>query len=489
MKISLGGHFYRSDSLPISAQECVNLYLNIPQVPTSNQETLLPCAGIKQVTTAGTLYNRANHTFKGAPYFVQGPDLYRVDESLDGEGNLVYSSVKVNGAVEIPGTKRVMIADNGADGNQMVIVVPESDDQFNAFIYTTAGGLVQVSDSDFDGPVSSVRFIDGYFSYTKKNGQIFLTSDLRDGLSYNALDTGSAEADPDSVVGQWVLNFSTLIVFGQETFEPFRNVGGAGFPFLRVQGGTQSKGLCSAFAVEEVGGVMVFLGKSANETPAVWASSGGVPVKLSSTAIDQEISQYPLSVISQTYCVRYSIAGGQFVDFTFPGKKTFTYDFTAKDWHTKVSYIDGFDNKTSRVLSVCDAYAKLFVGDMASNKIGVIDTKTYTEFGETIRRWFITPHLEKDGYPFWVNAVELLVESGVGLTSGQGSDPKISMSFSKDGGRTYSNKWERSVGKIGEYFKRLVWEGINRTPRMICFRFDMSDPVKYVIRGLEARIE
>jgi len=489
MKIPLGGHFYKSDSLPISAQECVNLYLNIPQGPTSNQETLLPCAGIKQATTAGALYNRGSHTFKGKPYFVQGSDLYRVDESIDGAGNLVYTSVQVNAVVTIPGTRRVMIADNGSDGNQMVIVVPESNDQFNAYIYTTAGGLVQVSDSDFDGPVSSVRFIDGYFSYTKKNGQIFLTSDLRDGLSYNALDTGSAEADPDSVVGQWVLNYSTLIVFGSETMEQFRNVGGAGFPFLRIQGGTQSKGLCSAFAVEEVGGVMVFLGKSSNETPAIWASSGGVPVKLSTTAIDQELSQYPLSVISQAFCNRYSIAGAQFVDFTFPGKKTFTYDFTSKDWHTRISYVDALDIKTSRVMSICDAYSKLFVGDMVTNKIGIIDNRTYTEFGETIRRWFITPHLERDGYPFWVNAVELLTESGVGLTSGLGSDPKISMSFSKDGGRTYSNKWERGIGKIGQYLKRVVWEGINRVPRMICFRFDMSDPVKYVIRGLEARIE
>ena len=489
MKISLGGHFYRSDSLPISAQECVNLYLNIPQVPTSNQETLLPCSGIKEATTAGTSYNRGSHTFKGLPYFVQGEDLYRVDESIDGTGNLVYTSVKVNGVVPIPGTRRVMIADNGADGNQMVIVVPELSVQFNAYIYTTSGGLVQISDSDFDGPVSSVRFIDGYFSYTKKNGQIFLVSDLRDGLAYNALDTGSAEADPDSVVGQWVLNFKTLVVFGQETMEQFRNAGGSGFPFLRVQGSTQSKGLVSAFAVEEVGGVMVFVGKSANETPAIWASSGGVPVKLSSTAIDQEISQYPLSVISQAFCNRYSIAGGQFVDFTFPGKKTFTYDFTAKDWHTRQSYVGDLDNKTSRVVSVCDAYAKLFVGDLNTNKIGILDNKTYTEYGETIRRWFITPHIEKDGYPIWVNAVELLVESGTGLTSGQGSDPKISMSFSKDGGRTYSNKWERSIGKIGEYLKRVVWNGINRVPRMICFRFDMSDPVKYVIRGIEARIE
>jgi hypothetical protein len=73
---------------------------------------------------------------------------------------------------------------------------------------------------------------------------------------------------------------------------------------------------------------------------------------------------------------------------------------------------------------------------------------------------------------------ELDVESGVGLTTGQGSDPQIMMDYSDDGGRTFNNRqlW-RSMGRIGEYTTRLRWMQLGQSRQRI-YRVSVSDPVK-----------
>ena len=84
---------------------------------------------------------------------------------------------------------------------------------------------------------------------------------------------------------------------------------------------------------------------------------------------------------------------------------------------------------------------------------------------------------------------ELFMESGAGLTSGQGSDPQIRISYSDDGGRTFSAERARSFGKIGEYNKRIVWRRLGRVPFNRVVRFINTDPVKANILKMEGTLE
>ena len=140
--LPLGGRFYRSDSLPISAQEAVNLYQNIPQTTDANRVNLFPTPGITSETTAGTgVINRGGHVFQGVPYIVNGNDLYRIDRSTDAFGVDTYTTIRVNGATTLPGTGRVIMSDNGAEGGQICIVLPDQTNKFNAYNFTISGGL------------------------------------------------------------------------------------------------------------------------------------------------------------------------------------------------------------------------------------------------------------------------------------------------------------------------------------------------------------
>jgi len=488
-EIPLGGSFYKLDSAPISAQECVNLYSNIAEVVTPSKKQLLIPAGIQSATTAGgQVFNRGSHVFNSKPYFVQGTGLYRVDRAVDGFGVASYTSVLVSGATLLTGSERVIMSDNGQEGGQMVIVTPASSAKFNAYIYTVSGGLVAVSDADFDGPVSDVNYIDGYFEFTKKNGQKFFISDLRDGSSYISTDFEAAEADPDYNVRSFV-NKNQLYVFGQQTFQGFHDVGGAGFPFVYIQGSVVGKGLASKYAIEEVDDSMVFLGGDTNETPSIWITKGGDPVKLSTIPIEQEISTYSQEVIESCYTWHYSQAGAEFVGFTFPGQKCFVFDFRSKEWHTRQSLNSLGEAVPCRISSIADAYGVLLVADAFTNKIGVLSREVYTEYGEEIPRYFVTPQIDNEGMPFFVSSVEVVSNVGSGLTTGQGSDPLISLSISKDGGRTFNNRIEREAGMIGEYNKRTIWNQLGRVAREICFRFDLAGPIKWAITKVEVNFE
>jgi hypothetical protein len=231
------------------------------------------------------------------------------------------------------------------------------------------------------------------------------------------------------------------------------------------------------------------VGAGEGETPSLWATSGGTPQKVSTTAIDNEIASYTQGTIEAAFAFKYSQGGFQYVGITFPSRKTFVYDFSTGKIHTRESK-DSMGNSTSyRVSSVMDAYGVLLVGDTTSENIGILDLDTYSEYGETVSRRFVTPHIDNEGMPFFINALELWVESGVGLTTGQGSDPEILMSFSKDGGKTYSHTISRKIGKIGEYTKRVIWNSLGRFGREVCFKFEMTDPVKWSVLRLEARFD
>lgn len=69
----------------------------------------------------------------------------------------------------------------------------------------------------------------------------------------------------------------------------------------------------------------------------------------------------------------------------------------------------------------------------------------------------------------------------------QGSDPKIMLEYSNDGGFSYSsNQIWSSAGKIGERLVRVRWNKLGMSRDRV-FRITITDPVKIVL--LDARMD
>jgi hypothetical protein len=464
--LPIANGYYESDSLPISAQECTNFYPNIAQAPALNQETLFGTPGLTQVAKASDIENcRGAHEMNGVPYFVIGSKLYSMS-----------SSYALTDHGQIAGSGRVSMADNGT---QLLLLVPGG----NGYIYNhVADTFAQITDADFtaNGNPQQVVFIDGFFCLTTDTKK-FIVSALNDGLSYNALDFGTAESDPDEIVAPIVFK-NQLFIGGSQTIEAFQNIGGADFPFQRT-GLFLSKGISSPFSIQSIQDTFVFVGAGTNESPAIWALNGNNVAKISTTAIDKELSALTETQILDIYSWAYAEKGAYFVGFALPGT-TLVYDTISKRWHERKSFVDG-SLGAYRVNALVRAYNQLWAGDLVDGRIGLLAQNVYTEYDTEIRRTIVTQPFQNNMDSFVLPELELTVESGVGNSSAV--DPKVGLERSVDG-KIWSDARYRSIGKVGEYNRRVIWNRNGRASRFELFRFTISDPVKPVFIQMTADI-
>ena len=473
-QLPIANGFYVSDSLPISAQECTNWYPNIAQGQALSQENLFGTDGIYQVATSGIVdeINRGSHEMFGKPYFVNGDTLYRLDQTIV-DTVATYTLVTLGTVTK---TTRVSMADNGT---QLMVLVPGG----NGYIYNHVTDVfAQITDVDFtaNGAPQFVVFIDGYFLVTTDTKK-FIVSALNNGLSYNALDFGTAESDPDDIVAPVVFK-NQLFISGGETFEAFQNVGGADFPFQRT-GLFLQKGCFAPYSLINSQDTFMWVGGGQNESPAIWALKGNNTTKISTTAIDSILTGLTSTQVSNIYAWTYAQKGAYFIGFSLPAT-TLVYDTTTQRWHERKSIIDESVGSL-RVSSITKAYGNVFCGDTIDGRVGILTPDVYTEYGNTIIRRIATQPFQNNMQSIFFPSLELTVESGVGNDAVP--DPQIVLERSQDG-KTWSDPISRSIGEIGQYNRRAIWRRNGRASRFELFRFTLSDAVKPVIIQLTANI-
>jgi hypothetical protein len=454
MKIQFATNSYKSQSIPISAQRVVNMYAERQPPDAKTDVAVFGHPGIVSFATCGVGPVRGMHKMGGVLYVVSGQRLYSVTAAG--------VATDIGGAIS--GTSPVSMDDNGT---QLVIT-----NGSNGYLYSSTIGFVLITDTDFNTP-ETVQFFDQRFYFDWKGTNKFFGSDLLDGTSYNALVFASAEARPDNVKAL-VLNKQILLVFGDTTIEPWQDIGAANMPLERVPGVVIERGLAAPRATAKEDNTVFFLG----DDRRYYRLDGLTPVGVSTPAIDAEWQSY--STVSDAYCFSYSWAGHKFVVVHFvTANTTWVYDVSTGLWHERESWdING--RSLGRWMANCfvSCYDKQLVGSAYSGAVGYLSASTYTEFGTTTQALLTSPPVHADRKRLFISRLELDVEAGVGISTGQGSDPQWMLRSSKDGGRTYTNlqKW-RSAGAIGNYRTRLRWLRLGQARERV-FEATTSDPVK-----------
>lgn len=121
------------------------------------------------------------------------------------------------------------------------------------------------------------------------------------------------------------------------------------------------------------------------------------------------------------------------------------------------------------------------MGDRKSGKIFEQALDVYGDDGSPIRRERTCPHISQDGARLYYHQLQVDMEVGVGLDGGvDGSDPQAMMQFSDDGGRTWSNERWASMGRAGEYKRRVIWRRLGQARDRV-FRVAIADPVRVAL--------
>jgi len=157
------------------------------------------------------------------------------------------------------------------------------------------------------------------------------------------------------------------------------------------------------------------------------------------------------------------------------------YDVSTKEWHERAILDDCGEFKPMPYDTHCVGFGRHFVGG-ANVKICHLSQDYYSLDGEPLVRERVYTHIADERNRIRINELTIGVESGTGLQEGQGSDPLLMMSLSKDGGRIYNGWREKSIGKVGQYKADIVYRRLG-VAKQFTFRIRFSDPVKFMICG------
>jgi len=470
LEIPFTGPTYQNKSLFSAAQRCVNFFLRpYPDFnPANKGELKYMLVGTPGLVQLADLGNdgpvRGSLAYNGFLYVVSGSTLFRVDQ---------YWAVTTLGAVE-GGTLPVGMATNGVD----VVVVCST----KGYSYILATGVfAQITDADFPGG-NSIAYIDGYYLVNEPESQRVWRSEFNDGTTWESLQFSSAGADPDLLVAVFA-DHGDLWLFGENTSEPWYNTGGSGFNFARISGAKVEMGTPSIFAHTAINNSIYLLGQDKNGHGQVLQILGRQPTVVSTLPIDYFINQEELGEASM---MAYQQEGHAFVVLHLP-TRTLVFDSVVGQWHERSSRVGGVDGRW-RANTHSFFNGVNVVGDLHDGIIYSLDPDVYTEGDEPIISYRISQTLRylQSRVTYW--GIQILFQPAVGLVSGQGSDPVALLSWSDDGGATWSNEYDVSLGKIGETLNRACWtnlgQGINRV-----FKVQVSDPVYRVILGAMADVE
>ena len=328
----------------------------------------------------------------------------------------------------------------------MSVVVTTSDGIAYEYDQST---LAQLTDSDLETPITCAH-LNNQMIYDGDNDR-WCSSDVGDPAAIDALNYATAEGSADDLVRVYTFN-QRLYLFGEETIEPWYNSGVGTPPFDRVEGGLISVGLGARYSVANNTGLMYFLADDFK----VYRIGSSIEM-VSTVAVTNEFEQY--TMISDAIGTCFTFQAQNFYHLTFPTEDK-TWLFSELTGWTQLSR----SGSTGRDLINSHAFIfnKNLVADYRNSNIYELDLNAFTENGNVITRRRATGNIHgglfgKDGKWLEMNRFELIMETGVGLSTGQGSDPQIMLDISDDGGRTFGTEIRATVGKLSEYQWKVEW--------------------------------
>lgn len=376
-----------------------------------------------------------------------------------------------------------------ARGRNYIMVVDGTDG------YTYDGTtFAQITDLDFPGqsgagaPTHCV-YLDGFFHVNDALTNNWYISAVEDPTSWNALDFEAASVSPDLALALAATE-SLLWVIGEETAQAFYNDGNADFPYASVLTATQEVGILAPYSIAESDDGIFYLATTPEGGRFVYQIQGQ-----SGRVITNDEQEAFLGTVTDpelAYGFIYKQQGKSFYVLQLPANtgddprssSTLVWNIKAQSWETR-ELQDGTAWRAGGH-GILDGLN--IVGSRLQARNLEMRLTEYQDFGTELirRRRTQIYHVNNQNMDWWQLVVD--IQGGVGNIVAPGDDPMIKMRYSDDGGRTWSNWLQQSVGKIGETKKRLVWNNLG-IARDRVFEVEYSEATPLTIINAYAVVE
>ena len=491
MIVDIVGQSYQLSTRNQSPQRTINWYIEKygdEDKNTKSAQALVMTPGATQVVDISGINGGASAPCRGlyysssgpAPYFesrlygVFGDSVYRFDAAVKN----AYFIGKINSNADA-----VSMTDNGLGGFFVVC------DGQNIYRYPLASadgvGVYEAVELPYVAGSTTEKikpthicFLNQRLVTNHRYGNQFYYSKLAStefDLDTN-LDWYSAEQSADPINALKVCG-GNLYVFGQRSVEIWGTTDNSDAPYSYIGGSGQAIGCKAPDSIAVVNDSITWLGGSDVGNDTVYMAKGKTIDRVSQMGIEDQI----LSLSDREKAIGWAYAsdGNLFYVLSFEtANRTFVYEQTTNTWCERLARdTKTADWKVYPYVFGTFANGKIYVGTLNGSSLCYLDREKFTEWnGDPIVRQRVSP-------VYWDNMdnlliKEILLDAYVGSTpllTGQGSDPKVFLEVSRNGGNTFGNSKEKSVGKQGNYRKVVRWhaQGLGRE---IVLRFTFSEP-------------
>ncbi len=347
-------------------------------------------------------------------------------------------------------------------------------------IDTLTDTLTQNTDLDLP-PASSIAVLDGYFILPGYGSKWFI-SGADDATQIDGLDFASAEASPDDIVRAIDFN-RDLWLMGERTIEVWRSGATGDFPFARSA--VIELGCLAPGSVAKLEEALVWVA----DDGTVRLSDGGYGGRRISThAVERSITDEPdkAGMTSTSW-----VEDGHFFYVLNGTNFSWQFDLVAPqgaEWAERESY--GLNRW--RIATVVEFNGALIAGDYTNGKLYTMSDAYDDEAGTDLVCTTQTPpvHAWPDGLIFDALHLDVIPGAGLNSTATEDQDPAMLISWSNDGGQSWSAERSVKVGKQGQTQTRVKTTRLGMTRRNArTFRFRMSAKVSRGIMGASAEVE
>ena len=297
----------------------------------------------------------------------------------------------------------------------------------------------------------------------------------------------TAEGLPDNIKTITSIR-NDLWIIGELSVEIWYNPPGYDInnPFIR-RTTFMNNGTVAPHSIATNGDNLFWLGSSASGFGQIWMTNNYTPTKISTNAIDHMIESLQGVEDATGWCYTQEGHGFYVVNFT-RGNRTFVYDLSTDEWSERADW-DGPRGKFNRYVGDCQCFFNdmNFVGDYRNANIYKLDLNVYTDNGKIVRRVRTGPHIHYDRKRIYFSEFEVDIERGIGLDglNASAAEPEAFLTFSDDGGFTWSNEYWLPFGGRGQYKTRLHCHRLGYSRDRI-FRLTVCSPTKMVLIGARA---
>lgn len=459
------GGSYTAQSPVAVAELSMNLYPETAETPNSlSKVTLYPTPGLTLFATLTEGPTRGIFGQSGRCLAVGGRHLYDISSA---------GTVTDRGTMNFDNNIATMTT-NGDGGDELLVVSGST------------GYVLNLTSNVLTNVVSNVTIgamLDGYFLALDVNTSTLKISDLLDGLTWDPTQIAQRSTASDPWKSLLVVG-KNIWLFGEFTSELWYDSGDSPFPFAPFPGALIQMGIAGTFAAAQVGNNVCWLAQNSAGMRTVVKAQGITTQKISTYAIDYLLAQMDTVDDCEAYC--YQENGHTFLVLNFPSaNQTIVWDDTEGLWHNRGDWSiadNQYDVDRPRVHTAI--FDRHLVGDRTSGAIYTMSTDVSTNAdGVGIRRLRRTPGLLNQQMPMRFDALRVFLEPGLGLQSGQGSDPQMSLRYSDDGGKTWSNELWRGAGAVGQYKWIVEWNRLGRSRYPRVWEVVMTDPIPWRLLG------